>query len=62
MSQIYRLLHDESGATAIEYGLIIGLVSIVAVAAYGSLGDSLVAVYGVITTELTTVAASMPTP
>jgi pilus assembly protein Flp/PilA len=35
------LVADESGAAAIEYGLIAGLVSVAAIAAMSSLGDSL---------------------
>ena len=38
-------LRDEAGATAIEFGLIIGLVSIVGIAAYGALGQSFVDLY-----------------
>ena len=38
---IKNLLNDESGATAIEYGLIAALVSVAAVTALGQMGDSL---------------------
>jgi pilus assembly protein Flp/PilA len=38
---IRSFLQDESGATAIEYGLIAGLVSVAAITALTSLGDSL---------------------
>ncbi len=34
-------LQDESGATAIEYGLIAALISVAAIAAMGAMGDSL---------------------
>ena len=34
-------LNDESGATAIEYGLIAGLVAVAIIAALTALGDSL---------------------
>ncbi len=43
--QVLGFLHDEAGATAIEFGLIIGLVSIVGIAAYGALGQSFVELY-----------------
>jgi pilus assembly protein Flp/PilA len=36
-----KLLRDEQGATAIEYGLIAALISIAAIAAMGTLGDTL---------------------
>lgn len=32
---------DESGATAIEYGLIAALISVAAIAAFTAMGDSL---------------------
>ncbi len=43
--QVLGFLRDEAGATAIEFGLIIGLVSIVGIAAYGALGQSFVELY-----------------
>ena len=36
-----NFIHDESGATAIEYGLIAALVSVAAVTALTSVGSSL---------------------
>ena len=36
-----RMLEDESGATAIEYGLIVALVSVAAIAGYTQLGGAL---------------------
>jgi len=44
---------DESGATAIEYGLIVGLMALALVAALGALGDKISGVFG-------KVAAAMP--
>ncbi|CAK7258689.1 Flp family type IVb pilin [Shinella yambaruensis] len=42
MTKIFaRLMKDESGATAIEYGLIAALVSVALIAGAGALGDSL---------------------
>ena len=38
---IKKLLKDESGATAIEYGLIAALVSVAAIAALTAMGGSL---------------------
>lgn len=34
-----RFLRDESGATAIEYGLIVALIAVTAIAAMQSLGN-----------------------
>ena len=41
MTTLFRLLRDESGATAIEYGLIAALVAVAAIGAMGALGGSL---------------------
>ena len=41
MTTIRRLLADESGATAIEYGLIAGLVAVAIIAALSYLGGEL---------------------
>lgn len=49
---ISRFKNEESGATAIEYGLIAGLVSVVIVTALVLLGPKLTAVFTSITTAL----------
>ncbi|NLR69969.1 Flp family type IVb pilin [Novosphingobium sp. ERN07] len=41
MKLFRNLLANNEGATAIEYGLIAALVAVAAIAAMGSLGDSL---------------------
>lgn len=41
MKHFKNLLRDESGATAIEYGLIAALVSVVIIGILTSLGESL---------------------
>lgn len=45
MTLIRRLAADESGATAIEYGLIAGLVAVAIIAALSLLGDSLTGLF-----------------
>lgn len=45
MSKMYGFLWDESGATAIEYALIAGSISIVIVAAALSIGTDLVSIF-----------------
>ncbi len=47
-----RFAKDESGATAIEYGLIASLISIVAIAAFKSVGSGLQVVFNQIATNL----------
>jgi pilus assembly protein Flp/PilA len=41
MQLINRILKDEGGATAIEYGLMAALISVAAITAMGTLGNSL---------------------
>ena len=47
-----RLLHDERGATAIEYGLIAALISLAMVIAFVSLGLNLSDVFTTIADTL----------
>ena len=41
LSLISRVVRDESGVTAIEYALIVSLISIVAVTVMGTVGTNL---------------------
>jgi pilus assembly protein Flp/PilA len=41
LSIFARILKDESGATAIEYGLIAALISVAAITAFTSVGTKL---------------------
>lgn len=54
---VRRFVGNEQGATAIEYGLIVALVSVGAVIALDSLGDSLASIFNLVTSELTQVAS-----
>ncbi len=49
---IMKLLKDESGATAIEYGLIAALVSVAAIAALTAMGTSLETMFNRVSGEL----------
>ena len=42
---VQKFLKDESGATAIEYGLIAALVSVASVAAFSGTSDALTGVF-----------------
>lgn len=55
-TSIKRFLKDESGATAIEYGLIAGLISVVIAASVTTIGTDLQKIFGTIATKLTTAA------
>lgn len=52
MKTINKLLKDESGATAIEYGLIAALISVAAIGAMTALGTQLGSTFGSITGSL----------
>lgn len=51
-----RFANDESGATAIEYGLIAGIVSIVIITALGAVGTQLTNLFTRISTSLSKTA------
>ncbi len=52
MAKFLAFIQDDSGATAIEYGLIASLISIVAIAAFKSVGSGLQTVFNQIATNL----------
>ena len=49
---VMRFVKDESGATAIEYGLIAALVAVVLVTALGALGNRLSQTFQTVTSSL----------
>lgn len=53
-----RFLHEDDAATAIEYGLIAGLVAVVLIGALTLTGTSLQSVFNTVATQLATVAGS----
>jgi pilus assembly protein Flp/PilA len=53
-----RFLKDESGATAIEYGLIAALVSVAIITALTTLGSSLKGIFTSISDKLNNAGAS----
>lgn len=61
MNTIARFVNDESGATAIEYGLIAALIAVGIIAAATTLGGSLSDLFGRIETELDGATGAAPT-
>lgn len=51
-SPLMNLLLDNSGATAIEYGLIAALIAVAAIAAFQLVGTNLSTVFNSIATQL----------
>jgi len=52
ISNARKFLKDESGATAIEYGLIAALVAVAIVGALTSLGGGLTSMFGKVNSDL----------
>ncbi len=52
MNTILKLFRDESGATAIEYGLIAALVAVVIVTALTTVGTNLKSTFNTVATNL----------
>ena len=54
---LLRFTHDESGVTAIEYGLIAALIAVVIITAVTTVGTDLTKVFNTIATNLNTAIA-----
>jgi pilus assembly protein Flp/PilA len=52
MNSLARFLNDESGATAIEYGLIAAGISVAIIAVVNTLGSQLVATFTTVSSDL----------
>ncbi len=61
MNTVARFVNDESGATAIEYGLIAALIAVGIIVAATTLGTSLSGLFNSISTRLNT-ATTAATP
>ncbi len=57
---LQAFLKDDSGATAIEYGLIAALVSVASIAALTSLGDTVQEVFAQVDDSLQTASGTPP--
>ncbi len=57
-AKLQSFCRDESGATAIEYGLIAALISVAAIAAMGAMGDSLQTLFNTVAGELDNASGS----
>ncbi len=52
MSKFLKLIKNEKGATAIEYGLIAALIAVAAIAAMGNIGTNLSATFNDVSAKL----------
>ena len=60
MDLVKRLIHEEEGATAIEYGLIAGLVAVAIITALSLLGDSLNNLFSDVATQVDGATSGSP--
>jgi len=54
MEQIKNFFKDESGASAVEYGLLVALIAVVVIAAVTTIGTKLNATFTAVGTSLPT--------
>jgi pilus assembly protein Flp/PilA len=59
---IMKFLRDEEGASAVEYGLIIGLIAVALVIVLGLLGGGLETLFQAASDEVTSAAPATPPP
>lgn len=52
MAKFLKLIKNDKGATAIEYGLIAALIAVAAITAMGSIGNSLATTFNEIASQL----------
>ena len=52
IKHLKQLVRDESGATAIEYGLIAALIAVAAIAAFSLVGTNLSSIFNTVATSL----------
>ncbi len=57
MANFLKLIKNEDGATAIEYGLIAALIAVAAIGALSSVGSELTTTFNTVSDELATANA-----
>ena len=62
MTFINKLIRDEAGATAIEYGLIAALIAVAAIAAMQGLGNQLKTTFNTTSKSMVVQAPAATTP
>lgn len=50
--QVMAFWHDEEGATAVEYALIVGMIAVAVITVYGALGGKLETLFTSIFTKI----------
>lgn len=60
LKQILSFLKDEEGASAVEYGLIVGLIAVAVVVILGTMGGGLNTLFTTVNTEVTNANTAAP--
>lgn len=60
LKQILGFLKDEEGASAVEYGLIVGLIAVAIVAILGTMGGGLNNLFTTVSDEVTSANTGTP--
>ena len=55
MRRIFTLANDDSGASALEYGLVVGLIALVIIAGLGLAGNTLSHLFNFIGSEVSNI-------
>lgn len=58
---LHRLIHDEDGQSLVEYGLILGLVSVALLAALGAMKANLLNIYMEVSSQIRKGASAVKT-
>lgn len=58
MTLLNKLIRDEAGATAIEYGLIAALIAVAAITAMNGMGNQLSTTFNTTSSQMSTANAS----
>jgi pilus assembly protein Flp/PilA len=59
----HRLSREETGATAVEYGLIVGLVAVAIITVLAILGPQIAGMFGALSTKVATIpGGAVPAP
>lgn len=61
MERILQFIRDEEGATAVEYGLIVGLIAVAIITAVANLGEEIEALFQTIADKLSESSGSSGT-
>lgn len=57
LKTLRNLLEDARGATAIEYGLVVAIISLAGIVSFSLMGESLITIFDTVSTAIDSTAA-----